>query len=327
MLQRVVLQRHGIRRADVLVHSGIGEDSAIIDFGDEVCVVSTDPITGAGANAGWLAVHISCNDVAANGAEPVGVLPTLMLPEGTSEQEISELMADVHRAATELGVEIIGGHTEITAGLANRIISLTALGRARRDRFVTSAGARPGDALLMTKWAAMEGSAILAADLADRLTGHVPADQLELARGLIESISVVPEGKLAAALGVNALHDATEGGILGAAQELAAASGVGLEIWADRIPVLPATRAICRRLGIDSLRLISSGSMLIAAAEPAKTIEAMRERSIMCTQIGRVIEADAGQWLLYDDRQREPLLPGERDELWRVLADETSPGQ
>ncbi len=107
-LRRLVLDRLGARRDDVLVHPRLGEDAAAVAFGDEVCVLSSDPITGAGANAGWYAVHVACNDVAAMGARPVGVLATLLFPETSVADDVARLMDDIHRAAVELGIEVLG---------------------------------------------------------------------------------------------------------------------------------------------------------------------------------------------------------------------------
>ncbi len=319
VLQSIVLSRLGTTRADVLVHASLGEDSAVVDFGEWVCVVSTDPITGAAKNAGWLSVHISCNDVAANGAEPVGVLPTLLLPEGTTEDDIRQTMAEISAAASELGVEVLGGHTEITPGLANMIISLTAVGRARKDAYVTSAGARPGHDILMSKHAGLEGTSILASDLAAVLEPRLGADVLARARGLVRQISVVKEGLLAAKHGASALHDTTEGGVLGALYEMAEASHVGLEVWPEAIPILPETRAICDVFGADPLRLISSGTMLIAAPGGPAMAATLRSQGVEATVIGRAVPAEAGRWLVHGDGRREPLLPPDRDELWRIL--------
>jgi hydrogenase maturation factor len=297
VLQGLVLSNLGITRPDVLVHAGIGEDSSVIDFGDSVCVVSTDPITGAAANAGWLAVHISCNDVAANGAEPVGVLPTLLLAEGTTEEDVRRLVGEVNAAAAELGVEVLGGHTEVTPGLASTIISLTAIGRAAKSAYVTSAGVRPGHAILMSKSAGMEGTAIVASDLAAELGSVLDAEALQRARQLVKRISVVKEGLLAARNGASALHDATEGGVLGAVQEMAEASGVGLEIWRDAIPILPETRAICDHFLADPLRLISSGTMLMAAADgPALQAALQTEASSAPLSAGRCPPKAVAGW-------------------------------
>ncbi|MCL4467002.1 MAG: AIR synthase family protein [Chloroflexi bacterium] len=319
VLQSLVLSHLGRRRPEVLVHASLGEDCSVIDFGEWVGVLSTDPITGAVANAGWLAVHVSCNDVAACGAEPVGVLPTLLLPEGTTEADIRRTMAQINAAAQELGVEVLGGHTEVTPGLANSIISLTAVGKARRAEYVTSAGARPGDDIVMSKWAGLEGTAILATDLGDRLAGRVDEALLAEARQLIDRISVVKEGLAAARHGATALHDATEGGVLGALYEMAQASGVGLEVQPAVIPLLPSTREICRALGADPLRLIASGTMLMAAPPQAKLAQVLAREGVPASTIGRALPLEAGLWLVAADGRRSSLQPPERDELWRVL--------
>src|SRR5207248_1346133 len=223
-LRQLVLGSLGVRRPDVLVHAALGEDAAVIDMGDQACVITVDPLTGAVANAGWYAVHVACNDLAAMGAEPVGVLPALLFPAAAEPEDVRRTMQQIDRAARELGIEVLGGHTEVTPGLAGPIIAMTAVGRAPKGRVVTSAGARPGDALVLTKAAGLEGTAILAADLAERLRGRVPRDVLERARGFVARLSVVPEGRLAAELGATAMHDPTEGGVLGALWELAEAS-------------------------------------------------------------------------------------------------------
>lgn len=316
ILQKVVFSRLGIRRPDVLVHARLGEDSAVIDFGPYACVVSTDPITGAGANIGWLAVHVSCNDVATMGAEPIGVLSTLLLPERTTEDDIRRIVADIHRAAVELGIEVLGGHTEITPDIPHPILSLTSIGRADKRHLVTSGGARPGDEVILTKSAALEGTAILASDFADFLRDKIPPETLRSAQELIKRISVVTDGVVAARNGATAMHDPTEGGVLGALYELAEASGVGLEIQAERIPILPETRQVVAIFGVDPLRLISSGAMLITAWSSAPIIEALSQQGVPATVIGRVT---AGDRVLVRDGQRVRIEPPERDELWRVL--------
>src|SRR5215471_5377455 len=155
-LATYVFPRRGTSRRDVLVRAGVGRDVAAIDFGAEAAILSTDPITGAGRDAGWLAVHVGCNDVATAGAEPVGILVTLLLAPASAADDARRLMDDAHRAAEELGVEIVGGHSEVTADLSRSIVVVTALGRVSRDRIITAAGARPGDALLLTKAAGLE---------------------------------------------------------------------------------------------------------------------------------------------------------------------------
>lgn len=310
-----LLTRRGVSRPEVLVRPSVGEDSAVIDVGERVVVLSTDPITAATSDAGWLAVHVACNDVAANGAEPLGVLVTLFLPTTADLKVASELMADVDRAAHELGIEVLGGHTEVTTGLERPIVSVTSVGTAPRKHYVTSAGARPGHVVLLTKAAGIEGTAILAADFGDELRSALGVALVERALGLRRLLSVVAEGVLAARSGASALHDVTEGGVLGAAYELGLASGVGLEIDADQIPVLPETQAICRHLGLDPLRLIGSGAMLIAAPAELEIDKALGRRGIPATVVGWASDNPSA---VRRNGQIQPLTPPE-DELYRFL--------
>jgi hydrogenase expression/formation protein HypE len=315
-LATIVFPRHGTRRADVLVRAGIGRDAAIVDFGAESAVLSTDPITGAGNNAGWLAVQIGCNDVATAGAEPVGVLVTLLLAPETALEDAQRIMTDAHRAAEELRVEIIGGHSEITAGLPRSIAVVTALGRVARGRHVSADGARPGDTILLTKWAGLEGTAILARDYAAPLAQLLPVSVLERAQALIEQFSVVPEALAAASVGASAMHDATEGGVLGALAELAAASNLTLEIDLDNIPILPETRALCASFGIDPLGLVSSGALLIATPTPDAVIAAVERLGCPITRIGRAI---AGPPVVRRTSDGSDVQPPARDALWDAL--------
>jgi len=318
VLRSLILGRIQNKNPDVLVHASLGEDSAVIDFGDYVCALSVDPITGADEGAGWLAVHVSCNDVAANGAAPVGVLLSVLCPEVGYMERLKAIMTEAERAAGELGIEILGGHTEVMPDLSKPIITVTAVGKAPRDRLVTSGGARPGDQLLLTKGAGIEGTAILAHDYADILAGRVPPDILERARGFASMISVVREGILAAEAGATAMHDVTEGGVLGAVYEMAEASGAGVEVWAGSIPVLEETRVICEALEADPLCLISSGAMLIAAREGESLKERLGAQSIKSEVIGRFTPSP--RRVLVTAGGPRTITAPQGDELWRVRA-------
>lgn len=315
-LASYVFPRCGVRRSDVLIHAAPGQDAAVVGFGDEVAVLSTDPITGAGQHAGWLAVQIASNDVAAMGGRPMGVLLTLLLAPATAAADARDLMDDADRAARELDIEILGGHSEITSGLARSIVVVTALGRARRDRYVSSAGARTGDAILLTKAAGLEGTAVLASDYGASLARRVAPDVLERARSFAREISVVVEALAATEVGVSAMHDATEGGVLGALAELAGAAGVGVEVDADRIPIRDETRTICDAIAIDPLTLVSSGALLIATSSPRPVVEELDRRRIAVSRIGEVVARPSR--VRRDGVVRDLQAP-ERDALWDAI--------
>lgn len=306
----------GKLRKEVLVHSGLGEDSSIIDFGDSVAVLSTDPITGADIHSSYLAVYVSCNDIAACGAKPIGILVTLLLPVGSDKSILKELMEGIHKAAGTIDIEVLGGHSEITSAVAKPVISTTAIGITGKDKFITSSGAKPGDDIIVTKSLGLEGSAILASDFEKYLAGKVSEAAIAKAQHFIEKISVIDEGIIAAEVGVSAMHDITEGGLLGACFEVAEASDVGVTIYQDLLPILPETRNICTALGIDPLGLISSGSMLICTPKGEEVAEALKAHKIPAAIIGKVTLHEK---LIITSDGKHPIVPLERDELIRAI--------
>ena len=309
----------------VLVGPGIGEDAAIIDMGDRCLVAKTDPITFAIDAIGWYAVHVNANDVACCGARPRWFLATLLLPEqATTPESVEGIFAQMDAACSELGVTLCGGHTEITHGLHRPIVVGQMLAEVDRGAYLSGAGAREGDAIILTKGVAVEGTALIAREKPASLAGVMDDDELSRCAGFLRDpgISVVREAQLALASGeVHAMHDPTEGGVATGLWELAEAAGLGVEIERERLPVLPECRLMCRHLDLDPLGLIGSGSLLVAAAPAdAETIVAgIAAEGIAATTIGRLVSAAEGHRLVAADGTREPLPRFARDELARLF--------
>lgn len=314
-LERMVLSTIRFLREDVLVHAGLGEDCSVIDFGDEVCIVTSDPITGATEGVGELAVHVACNDLAANGGTPVGVQIVLLLPEQSREEQIRHIMEDIQQAAASLEVEVIGGHTEITSRVASPVVSITAIGRAPKDRYVTSKGAKPGDDIVITKGVGIEATAILARDYSDQLPFEISEEEIQW---FTKQLSVVPEGLLAAEHGVHAMHDITEGGLAGAVREICQAAGVGAEIREADVPVPYLTRVICEFFGLDPLRLLSSGSMLIVAPKGEELVGKLSEQGIPAFIVGTITEG-THPVVIHKSGEREEITAHVEDELWKFF--------
>lgn len=313
-LKNSILRHVHTDHPDILQGAGVGEDCAVLRFGEEACVLSTDPITATTHKMGSLAVTVSVNDVASAGANPLGILLTVLAPPNSSLEEIEQVIQDAAREAERQGLYIIGGHTEVTDAVRRLVVSTTVVGKAPLSQVRSAGGAQQGDMLLMTKKAAPEGTQILANVYPDLLD----EDQLRRAKGWSKALSVLPEGRIAAAQGAHAMHDVTEGGVLGACWEMAAASALGLEVYLDDIPVAEETRVLCEKLGIDPLRLIGSGVLLIAYPERQPILEALTAAGIEATVIGRFLPRTE------DRRQRQSgrwseLLPPEGDELYRAL--------
>jgi hydrogenase maturation factor len=324
LLRGLVLGRLGVRRPETLVAAALGIDAAVVAAdGEWAWVLTSDPITTATAGAGRLAVQVVCNDLAAMGAEPVGVLATLLFPPGVSTERIADLTAEIDAAARAANVEVLGGHTEVAPGVAAPLVVMSGVGKARRDRVLTAAGARPGDALVLTKAVALEGTHVLAGDLAGRLrAGGVSEEALRAARNYADELSVVPEAGLAVELGASAMHDPTEGGLVGALWEMAEASGCGFRVLVERVAVREPTRVICAALGVDPLRLIASGALLIACRDGGAMVAGLEQHGIAAARIGEVTALQDGRLLVHPDRREESVSRLDRDELYRVLEEQ-----
>jgi len=330
---KYVYPRIGHIDPSVIVGPSVGEDAAIIDLGDgRVLVVHNDAITGAVKSLGWLAVHIVSNDIAVRGARPRWFLMSLFLPEEDFESAVDEIMGQVDRAAKELGLMVIGGHTEVTSGIDRPIIGTTALGLARRDGYVTTSGARIGDYIIVTKGVGIEGTAIICTDFADHLRKRgIDEGIISCGARFLDMVSVVNEAILLAENGLaTAMHDPTEAGLLGGLAELAYASKKTIEAYEDSIPMFKETAIVTSALNVDPLRLISSGA-LVATIPPDKVSRALKilgDEGVEARIIGRVREFNGN---LVEIRRldgrieviREAYFPDEIFRLWeRVRLEE-----
>lgn len=310
----------------VVVGPRVGEDAAVLDMGDRYLVATTDPITFATDAVGWYALHVNANDVAVRGARPAWFLATVLLPEGGTEpQRVEELFAEIAEACEGLGVALVGGHTEVTAGLPRPLVIGAMLGEVTKDRLVTTGGARPGDTLLLTKGVPLEGAAIIARERgAEAARRGVPDSLLVSARALLHrpGISVVPEAMLATdAARVHAMHDPTEGGLATACWEMGEAADAGVRIERERVPLLPEGARLCQAFGLDPLGTIASGSLLLAVApaDEGRVVAACEAAGIACAAIGAVTERSQGMTLVEGGRARPlPVFP--QDEISKLFA-------
>ena len=303
-----VFDRTGSADADETVLQGPahGEDAAAIDWPGGTLVVSSDPISLAASDVGSLGVYIACNDVAASGADPRWLTAVIMLPdEETSLEAITE---DLDAAASEVGASIVGGHSEYVDQLERPLLSLTAMGAT--ESVVPTGGAEPGDRVLLTKAAGIEGTAILASDFGDDL--GVDGELRERATAFLEEISVVPDARAVRDY-ATAMHDPTEGGVAAGLLELAQASDVRLEVDRDAVPIREETRRLCEAADVDPLRIFGSGALLATVPEEAvdDALAALANVGVEAAEIG--IATAGGSDVLLDGR---PLGGPVEDDLY-----------
>jgi hydrogenase maturation factor len=310
---------------DVIIGPAIGEDAAVVQPArGSLIVAKSDPITLASHDMGRYLVQVNANDLAVMGAKPRWLLLTILLPAGPrAGREFAAIMGQVREACDEAQISVIGGHSEVTDGLSRPIAVGTMLGEISGTRLLDKRTIQPGDELFMTGGIAVEGTAVLAKEFGASLRARgLSASMLRRARSLLRvpGISVVRQAGIAARLKpVRALHDPTEGGIIAAVAELGQRAGCGVLLEVDTIPVLPETQAVCRVLGLDPLRLLASGALLIAAAPGSAEalVTAFAADNTPVAKIGRFLPRRQGSWAISGGTKRELRAP-ERDELARA---------
>jgi hydrogenase expression/formation protein HypE len=320
-LLRRLIRYSGAPDRAVRIGPRFGEDAAVIDLGDRYLILKSDPVTFTTKEIGWYAVHVNANDIAVMGARPRWFQTTLIVPPATSAATVRAIIRDVDRAARALAIAVTGGHTEVSAAVTQPIIAGDMQGLVARDALVTSAGARPGDVLLFTKCAGIEGTSILAREhaAASRRVLGVRGQALAARFHHHPGISIISEALLAGRAGVTAMHDPTEGGVAAGLFELACASECRLDVDLDQIPLHRFTRELCAHFGIEPLGLIGSGSLL--ATLPARRASGLVARLGRAGIPARVVGSVArGRGVRARRGGRAvPFRWSERDELTRVL--------
>lgn len=318
ILIRSVLKQVQHRREEVLVGPAVGQDCAALCVKeDEALVLSSDPITGTTKDIGSLGIYITTNDLAAAGAEPLGVMLTVMLPKEIEEPQLKEMVSDVERACEELNIEVLGGHTEVTDAVNRPLISVTGVGKIKKSQIITLQGIEAEQDLVVTKWIGLEATTILAKEKEEELQKTFSPKLIRIAREFDRYLSVIPESRIAMEHGVSAMHDITEGGVFGALWEMAAGAGLGLTADLKKIPIRQETVEICEFFGVNPYLIMSSGSMLIAAKDGRGLVERLREAGIHAAVIGRTNSSN--DRIIRNGEEIRYLDKPQTDELYKVV--------
>jgi hydrogenase maturation factor len=323
-LKQIVFKYLGYSNERLLYGPAIGRDAAAVKLlNDKILIIKSDPITGALRHIGRFAIIINANNIAVLGARPLFFISTILLPMNSSLDEFETICKDMDSAAKEINVNIIGGHSEICSGITNPIVSGTMLGETTSDLIIT-ANSKPGDKLIMTKSAAIEGTTILAWDKEEYLKNKILKSTLTSAKKFLNYLSILPEAQLALEIGgITAMHDPTEGGILNGIFEICEASNVGANIYEDHIPIAKETSEICSVFNLDPLRLISSGTLLMSLNPKYfdQLTSGLNSNGIVATCIGE-ITLEKSVTLIKKDGTHETLTEQNQDQLWNVFHSE-----
>lgn len=319
-----LLRKYALPDDRVIVGPKIGEDAAVIDFGDRYLVATTDPITFATDEIGWYSIHINANDIATRGAKPKWFLATMLFPEdNTSEEMVDSTFSQISKACQDLGISLVGGHTEITSGIDRPIVVGQMLGEVEKDKLVTTSGARVGDDIVLTKGIAIEATSIMAREMKSVLKSDFGGEFLERCKGFLYNpgIGVLREAEITVqAAQVHAMHDPTEGGLAMGLYEIGEAADVGMIIDRESITIFPESIQLCQYFQLDPLGVIASGALLLCVAPEDSTqlIDALRQENIHASVIGTIREKDFGVKMRENDKLRD-LPRFERDEITKVF--------
>ncbi|MGM0371155.1 MAG: AIR synthase family protein [Halobacteriota archaeon] len=309
-----VFDRHGATLESVRQGPAYGEDAAAIDVEDGTMVVSSDPISLAADRVGTLGVHVACNDVAASGGDPTWLTNIIFLPGDADPSVLDRITAQVDEAASEMGVAIVGGHSEYNPSLDRPLLTLTCMGMA--DPYVPTGGADPGDEIILTKGVGIEGTAILATDFeAALLESGVDPAIIERAATFYGDIGVHREGTTLRSW-ATAMHDPTEGGLIDALLELASASEVSVKVDPDAVPIREETAVLTEAMGVDPFRIFGSGGLLatVPAGDLTVALDGLADIGVEAAHIGTVTGDTPSTLTLGTETFTEPV----RDDMYRL---------
>jgi hydrogenase maturation factor len=202
------------------------------------------------------------------------------LPPTMTSSDFSKYWEAFHEECAKLSLAIVGGHTGRYEGCDYTIIGggfLYSIGP--EDRYLTSLMAEDGDEIIVTKGVAIETTAILTRAFPRHVKKALGSRLFETAWGYLKKVTTVTDALTAVEVGVHekgitAMHDATEGGFIAAVMELAAASGLGVELDLESIPLSQETMEICKLFKIDPLTSLSEGTLLITC-KPSTTMRVL----------------------------------------------------
>ncbi len=323
-----LLKRLGKKDKTVIVPPLTGVDAAVIDIGhDKVLIIAEDPIFSIPKQPlemfGWYTVHIGASDVAVMGVKPRYMTYSLLMPPETSEEDFKTIVDSIHQTAEELEIAIVGGHTGYYPGFATPTIGgITVFTVSDKDSYVTPAGAKPSDDVILTKGPAIETAGILAVLREKELIERYPKQLVKKAKALCKEMTVVKDALTAMeAGGVTAMHDATEGGVLGGFFEVAHASNVGMEIDEASFIYPEEVKMVCDAFNIDPIAAIAEGSLIITAkpTHSNEIIRKLRKAGISASVVGKVTNDLKTRIIKRLDGSTIPLeIPGQ-DPFWPVF--------
>lgn len=328
ILDKYILKKISTNNKNILLNGSIGGDCSLVKLSknSKILVISTDPITASKEEIGSLAITVATNDIATEVKKASGILLTVLLPKGTTLNELKKIIDDAVLKSKELNVQIIGGHTEVTANVTSPIITATAFSVKEELKHEEKINKNDTYEIIVTKDIALEGTYLIALEKMKEVKKVLTKSSLKKVLSLKNKLSVLKEGSIIDNDSIK-MHDITEGGVLGAAYEVGKyicdtkKINVALTIYKNQIPIHNETKIIADYFKIDPLKLISSGSMLavVNSKKTKNVIKKLKNNNIKATVIGSLKSSTKNSFILVDNNRKIPIKEPKSDELYKVL--------
>ncbi|MDE6846176.1 MAG: AIR synthase family protein [Lachnospiraceae bacterium] len=317
VLKRSVLKKIKTHREEVTDGAGVGTDCAVLSLGEEYdTVLSTTPVTAPVEDISTYAIPMALNNIAVAGAEPVGVMLTIILPEKVEESELQTIMERAEGICRGCNTEIVGGHTETLPGILEPIMTVTGVGKRHNMEADSLRRVKAGQDIVISKWIGLEGTIRLARERRGELCKRYPVRMVEEAAAYDRYLSIIPEAATAMKSGVCGMHDVSRGGIFGALWELAEKAGVGLEIDLKKIPVKQETIEICEFYELNPYELLSGGCLIMTADDGEGLVAALKREDIPSVVVGRT--TDSNDRVIYNEDEKRYLDRPKTDQIYYI---------
>lgn len=319
-----LLSKINIKDKSINVPPAVGEDAAVIDFGEKLLVLKSDPITFTSENIGYYAVTINSNDLYVMGATPRYFLCTILLPEGITNKKLSEKVFDsILRSCERYSITLCGGHTEITPGLKMPVAAGFMIGEAKKDSLINKKNIKYGDRILLAKGVPIEFTSILADKKKKEIIKKFGESFYKRCKNFTYSPGISIRKAVEIVLSVckpAGMHDPTEGGLIGGILELSTFIDMGFMIDSEKIRVYEESQILCDYFKFDPLRVIASGGLIIIAdeKEASKAKTALLENKIPCAEIGEILKNPLERTILIKGKPQN-IIPPVIDEISRLF--------
>ncbi len=277
-------------------------------------VTSVNTMTVNCCEMAYYAVHNAANNLFCSGAKPVMVSLNILLDENSEESDLKNIMRDAKRAADELGIDILGGHTEVTNAVSRPFVSAYVAGYAEEKPEPEKVSA--GDAIIMTKYAGIMGSAIFAKECHDKLLQRLPDYLIRETADFSGMVSIKDDYLIGKDAGAYCFHDVSGGGIFAALWELSRITSKGLDVDIKKIPIRQETIEITNYLSVNPYLLMSGGSLLMISDKPEEVIAAYENAGICAMVIGTL--TDSNDKIVRNDDEVRFLDKPQTDEIHKL---------